>query len=575
MKLFNTIKVFIPLLALVLLSGTAIAQDDCASSIPVTDLTGVVCATSAPSTTDQMSAGGCEEGTLDTWFSFVAQGGSADIIVSNPTAGWRPEYLVLSDPSNGCVPVFTMEDCVDQNGNYTSITGSLIGLISGNTYWIVVSSHGDNTSGTISVCVDNPLVVASCVDNEECVTAEVLSLSAPDAGASCVSDCNNGATPGLDFVGNFCEDMLFPTVWYEFTTDATTVGIDIDLSSATDLSDPEFTLFQGNSCLTWTFVECVEGTGGSAQSLSLVVSPNTTYVIAVSDASGDEGNFDLCISQFSDSSPCNTTSSIVESSSSDPTTPVGGPYSYGEVVSFCYNITDWQVGASSNWLSGIVPTFGSGWDPASFDAFGMPLSISTPLVTQGTIIGGGAYVACWGETAGWWNWYPAGAVIYNNVFATYGVPGALPDGTPLPSGWFFGTTYNLALGNCTDQLNPNLVYGDNDWQSAGVSTLDWNLCFELIAGPVGNCTLGQTDLSVSMQTYADGEIGAWTSLGCVGNAQQVFPATLSCCPTFNNPGAQFTCDSYTFPAITGTLLTGAEAYYTGAGGTGIQYNYTD
>ena len=573
MKLFSTIKNTTTLLGVLFISAYGFAQDDCATSIPVVDLSGVVCATSAPSLTDQMAAGACEEGSLDTWFSFVAQGGSADINVSNNLSGWRPEYMVLSEPSNSCVGPFTAEDCIDQNGNYNTIAATSTGLITGNTYWIVVSSNGDNTGGTISVCVDNPAVVVNCVDNEECSTAEVLALNAPDSGPLCLADCNNGATPGPNFTGNFCEDQLNPTVWYQFTTDPTTVGIDIDLSSVSDLSDPEFVLFTTPDCLTYTIVECVEGTGGSAQALNLVVSPGTTYYISISDVTGDEGDFDLCISQFSDQSPCNTNSSIVESSSSDPSTPVGGPYSYGEVVSFCYNITDWQIGASSNWLSGIVPTFGSGWDPASFDGSGMPVSISVPLVTAGSITNGtGGYAPCNGETAGWWTWYTAGSVIYNNVFANFGVPGALPDGTPLDAGWFFSANYNIFAGNCSDPNDPNISYGDNNWQTAGVSTLDWDICFELIAGPVGNCTTGLTDLSVAMQTYADGEIGAWTSLGCVGNAQQVFPATLACCPVFNDPGDQFICDSYTLPIITGSLLTGNEAFYTGTGGTGTMYS---
>ena len=573
MKLFSTIKNTTTLLGVLFISAYGFAQDDCATSIPVVDLSGVVCATSAPSLTDQMAAGACEEGSLDTWFSFVAQGGSADITVSNNLSGWRPEFMVTSEPSNSCVGPFTAEDCIDQNGNYNTIAATSTGLIIGNTYWIIVSSNNDNTGGTISVCVDNPAVVVNCVDNEECSTAEVLALNAPDSGPLCLADCNNGATPGPNFTGNFCEDQLNPTVWYQFTIDPTTVGIDIDLSSVSDLSDPEFVLFTTPDCLTYTIVECVEGTGGNAQSLNLVVSPGTTYFISISDATGDEGDFDLCISQFSDQSPCNTNSSIVESSSSDPSTPVGGPYSYGEVVSFCYNITDWQIGASSNWLSGIVPTFGSGWDPASFDGSGMPLSISVPLVTAGSITNGtGGYAPCNGETAGWWVWHPAGDVIYNDVFANFGVPGALPDGTPLAGGWYFETNYNLQAGNCSDQNDPNLVYGDNNWQTAGISTLDWDICFELIAGPVGNCTTGLTDLTVGMQTYADGEIGAWTSLGCVGNAQQVFPATLACCPVFDNPGDQFICDSYTLPIITGSLLTGNEAFYTGAGGTGTMYS---
>jgi hypothetical protein len=46
-------------------------------------------------------------------------------------------------------------------------------------------------------------------------------------------------------------------------------------------------------------------------------------------------------------------------------------------------------------------------------------------------------------------------------------------------------------------------------------------------------------------------------------------------PVITDPGDQTRCDSYTLPAITGTNLTGNEAYFTGAGGTGTQYNATD
>jgi len=43
----------------------------------------------------------------------------------------------------------------------------------------------------------------------------------------------------------------------------------------------------------------------------------------------------------------------------------------------------------------------------------------------------------------------------------------------------------------------------------------------------------------------------------------------------NDIADQVVCDSYTLPVITGTNLTGNEAYYTGSGGTGTQYNASD
>ena len=124
---------------------------------------------------------------------------------------------------------------------------------------------------------------------------------ATGGGQSYITDCNTGASPGIDAPGNNCYDAPDATVWYSFTTDATTATIDINLTS-TDLTDPVFTVWTFN-CPVTTYLGPLCGfstvTGGS-------VNPNTTYYIAISDNSGTEGNFDLCIEQFDDQSACNT-----------------------------------------------------------------------------------------------------------------------------------------------------------------------------------------------------------------------------------------------------------------------------
>ena len=47
------------------------------------------------------------------------------------------------------------------------------------------------------------------------------------------------------------------------------------------------------------------------------------------------------------------------------------------------------------------------------------------------------------------------------------------------------------------------------------------------------------------------------------------------CPTIDPISDLTVCESFTFPAILGSDLTGSEAYYTGVGGTGTQYNIGD
>jgi len=290
-------KKILSLIGIVGVTAFSFGQDDCGSAVTVTDLSGTICATSAPSNTDALAAGPCEEGSLDTWFQFTAQGPNADITVSSTENGFRPEFLVVSGtPASTCAG-FTTEGCFDLTGNYTGIIGTQTGLTIGETYWIVVSSNGDDTGGTLTVCVDNPAVNPACVDNQDCSTPATLTLNAVDGGAACVNDCNTGASAGPDFAGANCFDLPNSTVWYEITTGATAATLDVSLTSGSDLSDPEYTIFSTTDCATYTIVDCVEGTGGSASNTGITIAPSTTYLIAVSDATGDEGDFQLCVTQ--------------------------------------------------------------------------------------------------------------------------------------------------------------------------------------------------------------------------------------------------------------------------------------
>ena len=684
-------------LALISLATTNLtfAQDDCATATNIADLTGVVCATSSPGTTSTLAAGSCEEGAIDTWFSFTAQGSTADVTVTSDITAWNPEFLVLESDDNTCAGNFTEFGCADQTGApYETINGIVTGLTPGNVYWVVVSSNGDLTTGSLDVCVINPVsppnedfcsaitltpdgsclngetnngaaaswfggcvtsgnpivfyditltgtntvldidlttnafgggnvemflltnddvcpantattmvddycgsagsVIsftaltpgvqyylgvstlpantgdfdicvtesappAGCTDNDDCSTAATINLNAsglPGDPAVCVADCTTGAAMGVDFTGNNCEDQLSPTVWYTFTTDGGAATIDIDLTSG-DFLTPEFTIWTA-VCAGWTNIanSCTEGTGGSATATSITVVPNTTYWINVSDVNGGEGNFNLCVSQNIDVSLCNIGDLITETGSSDPLTPLGGPYSPGEVVDFCYDIFEYRK-ENCNWLGGIVPTFGDCWDPASFDAQGMPV-VTTNLVNQT-------------NTAGTWSWWPDGDVLYNNV-----VGGTLPPGDPVGGGWFFVCT---GCGNGVNGPTPNESWGDG--QANGPANCDvtgngftWSICFQLTAGPILNCSNGTTDCTISIKTYADAEIGAYTSLGCAGDAAVEAPAGFLCCPIYAVADTA-ACDSYTLPAIAGSTLTGNEFYYTGPDGTGNQYSTAD
>ncbi|MFT5778940.1 MAG: hypothetical protein ACI837_001897 [Crocinitomicaceae bacterium] len=512
----------VSLIALFSVNTLQAQGDDCATAVNVPTLDGTACPTATPSVTSTLAGGGCEEGTLDTWFQFTAQGPTADITVSNNIGGWRPEFLIINGTPNGTCGGFFLDGCFDANGNYNSILGTQNALITGEVYWIVVSSHNNTTTGTITVCVDNPPPTL-CTDDEDCLTASTFTLNAPGGGPACINDCNNGTSAGPDFPGNNCEDLPNPTVWYTFTTGAGVATIDISLLSG-DLSNPEYTIFTTTDCLLYTIISCNEGAGGSATANGVTVSASTTYIIGVSDDTGDEGVFDLCITQHLDNSACNTTNSLSVTSTSLGS-PLTGPFLPGESVNFCYTVTDYQQ-FNCNYIGAFVPTFGDCWDPASFGAAGVPNNITTSLAVNGIIQCNPGPPAQWcpcaGTPVGAWSWMPAGS-------ATYNIAGYYPVGTPMPAGWYFLSSYDPATGNCApDPVDPDNTFGDGQFPDCGVNTFDYSVCFTLIAGPVGNCATGATDCSVSMKTFADGEFGAWNSVGCTVDGLTVDPSALDC-----------------------------------------------
>ena len=67
------------------------------------------------------------------------------------------------------------------------------------------------------------------------------------------------------------------------------------------------------------------------------------------------------------------------------------------------------------------------------------------------------------------------------------------------------------------------------------SGLTWTACFEITTLDTGVCTPDQ-DLHVEVKTYADGETGVWTDIGCTVDQPVNLDATACCIPppTANN-----------------------------------------
>jgi hypothetical protein len=110
----------------------------------------------------------------------------------------------------------------------------------------------------------------------------------------CNRGCSATANPGPTGEGG-CFDFQHATVWYTFTPETGRNCIKISIAGD-ELPQPQMAVFQGecpgkNASLPFA---CDTGAGGEL-SIHMGVEANTAYYIAVSDATGAEGYFDICI----------------------------------------------------------------------------------------------------------------------------------------------------------------------------------------------------------------------------------------------------------------------------------------
>jgi gliding motility-associated-like protein len=528
--LLRSLKTFL-VLAFPFVAYAQPGNDACASATAMTLGGPCINGTTVSANDNITSTAGCQSGGngnshKDVWYTFTATGTTftATLTSSSPFAG-NIEFVLISGTC-------TAGTVVNSACGASPLSVSIAGLTSGTTYMIAVSNQGNGTAGPFTICnYDTYTPVSSCGAGTGPTCATPVAITTTLSAQTCYTGCNFGNPAGPNFLtGSACYDFPNATSWVSFSSGSATL-LDLSLTS-TSLTTPHVAVFISSDCSNFTQLGCTSGTGGAASFNDLAITGSSTILIAVSDDAGATGSYSLCVTPLPDPSPCNVSDVITEVSSSDASTPLGGPYSAGESVNFCYTINQYKK-ASCNWLMGIVPTFGDCWSASSFNAQGKPVTSSGPAVA--------------GNETGTWAWYPAGSVDYN-------ASGSLPAGTLLPGGWFFQCN-SCGLSNA----DPDNSWGDGGAAGSPANDCDangngytWQVCFTLIAGTSSNCTNGTTNCGLSMKTYADGEIGGYINLGCTGDLPQYYYASFLCCtpPTVTTSAASPTICSGTSTTLT-------------------------
>lgn len=390
--------------------------------------------------------------------------------------------------------------------------------------------------------------------NDICENATDIPGVISDAPFVCVTGTNLDALPEAS--NNQCGIGEFPTVWFRIQTDGAAGLMNIQVTSD-DFTAPTITLFHSiQDCsnldpvgLTQSNLPCIVGTNGEAEAIGTDVGASEIYYLAISSLNSVGGEFDLCVNTLSNTSSC-VVSRDIQITARSSGGPLTGPFLPGETVSICMNVNSFTASANGcQWFQGIVPVFGNGWDPSSFDADGQPISATINGNPMG-VAGNGLY----GQST--FDWFTDVGYHHDNVFYQIGDldgNGTLdmchtlysvdcPDfggiqggccgpcwdvaGEILPPGWF---AYGIN-GTCPIPGPPISVdWGDGN--TCGCCMGPWNFCFDLVVRDFPDCIQDPTtmDLSLGFFTFADGETGAWTGGPSVCALDQPTKITLPFC----------------------------------------------
>lgn len=346
--------------------------------------------------------------------------------------------------------------------------------------------------------------------NDDCSTAQNLGslpnpAACPSGAASSITitGTNVGATSpnpypnmlGCQPAGNMAAPAL--DVWYSFTA----TGNLLNITMSGSLASPNVALWRG-TCGNLVGLDCAIGNAAGNLTVTFQpVTPGTTYYLQVSgNSAASTGNFTMVIKNTNDCNNCLQATNITMTPS-----PVNGTYAPGQTVNFCFTISGYTQ-ISSNWLHGVVPTFGCGWNTATLTttpATQCPYNPTPGLGNPGQ---------------GIWRWY--NSVTSSATGQTYG-PG------------FFFDNANVAGTNAGQN------YGD---PTGGSCT--WTFCWTITTKT--SCSAVCNDLGITINTLADGESGSWTSLACTGDPSPAVNLMMSCCypPTITqtNPVCNSVCN---------------------------------
>ncbi len=364
-------------------------------------------------------------------------------------------------------------------------------------------------SNLMLVCYDDCEMCQECND-EDIATVELISENEVERLAL----CNETSTD------DSCGEN---TVWFRVLSPESADELKIQVNG--DFA-PSICVYQ-NGC------DGAERIRSNSTSLTFETEQIIEHHIGVGVQNGMPGNFEIEVSYAIDSLECIIGQSIQLVRPENPDLPQAGPFNAGETVRLCpkFKFISASIGEGNNcqWIQGIIPSLGTGWDEEGSNISVQSFEIRS-IESQ---------------------WFDAGTVDYNNENEFVGLNtncrggeyldfmgSSLSPGELLPGGWWFTSDGTSSL--CENNGDPDTMWGIPT--NCG-DTTSVEFCIDLKVRDHDDLSMVDEcdrDLSLGIFVFADGETGCWTNTACVGSQPILYGGTLNTDIACPDPG---TCNS--------------------------------
>ncbi len=385
----------------------------------------------------------------------------------------------------------------------------------------------------------------SMAQNSACTCLEASALLIPSSDCtglnidytSCRTD--DISTGCIQTQYTDCQQDQNPTLWYILVAGSCAQRLILNVESQEDWK-PSIVVYEGANCELTPLINTINNSvcsqiGINSNAIGAYnVEPDQLYRIAVS-GSGDFSNpsFEICsgthLNAINCLNPQATTFSIDQIN-------IGGenwdPFleenllCTGETYEICFDFLYDASGTGADWLHGIIPSFGPGWDLDEFD----PTQV---VISPPNSFGQGGQDVDWYTNANLSEPIPNLCSFINargDLELCNALNGACPcdtgmnAGDELPPGWFW-----LSVGGnagCLNNGEPEEHWG------IGSTTVNISSCFELKvkdAADFDHCE-SENNLYIGLMPFSDGVAGCWEDplSECLVDVMQYIPLRAAC-----------------------------------------------